>query len=459
VYIGVPLALAATLRDSAGAVLSGRVITWESGNAAVAAVSASGLVTGVAAGVAGVVATSEGRSDTAHLTVVPLPLPDPSWLPVASGQHPAPGSYGRALAAGQTYVDPNANTTVLKLTDTATPIANAGMYPGYSEGGPNISQPWTGTDGEIYYTAKVGQWLVDIRHSTMTPVNWRQILYQGEIGFAFSLNPATPRIAYIVTDWIAKRVERYNTATNQIENTGRWPWIPAADGQYLTWLQTNLNDEWFVAMLSSNSTVVAFRPSDGLERTITEEAAGLSIDEPHLDREFPYVYLSTNSVEPNKIVSLETGAFTDPVDPDSINGDDHAAPLRGKIVALVWMVPGIVSVDYQGNVQRAVTPSPTDWDGDWHMAGQWVFNNPNEYFVIDQWAGEGEFPINHGMIGFVSTGGDVRIIAASDAIGTDYSTGGQPHPTLAPDGKLVMWVSNMNGSGRYDTFIARIPVK
>ena len=47
----------------------------------------------------------------------------------------------------------------------------------------------------------------------------------------------------------------------------------------------------------------------------------------------------------------------------------------------------------------------------------------------------------------------------TDATGTSYTDGGQPHPTLAPDGKLVMWVSNMNGSARYDTFIARIPVK
>jgi len=387
---------------------------------------------------------------------IPGDTADPTQLPAATGQHPAAGNYGRSLSAGQTYVDPNSGVTVLKLTDASTPESNVGMYHGYSEGGPNISQPWIGTDSETYYTAKVDRWLVDIKIGTMTPSNWRQVSYDGEIGVAFSLNPATPRIAYLIT---GKRVDRYNTATNAIENTGQWPWNIAALGSSPDWLQTQINDTWLAAMLKSNQTVVAFRTSDGFERVITEAGAGVSIDEPHIDREFPYLYLSTNSGVENKIVNLNTGAYTDPDNSEGINGDDHAAPLRGKIVALVYYIPGIVAVDYQGNVWAAVPTPPSDWSGDWHMAGQWVFNNPHEYFVIDQWADVGDYPVYRGMMGFVSMSGDVRLIGATDATGTSYIDGGQPHPTLAPDGKLVMWVTNMNGSGRFDTFIARIPAK
>jgi len=389
-------------------------------------------------------------------TFIPGDTADPTKLPAATGQHPAAGTYGRSLAAGQTYVDPNSGVTVLKLTDASTPESNGGMYHGYSEGGPNISQPWIGTDSETYYTAKVSGWLVDIKISTLTPSNWRQVNYDGEIGIAFSLNPATPRIAYVIN---GKRVDRYNTATNAIENTGQWPWNIAAAGTQTDWLQNNLNDAWFVVMLNSNHTVVGFRTSDGFERAITQAASGVGIDEPHIDREFPYVYLSTDSPVQNKIVNLASGAYTNPNDTAGINGDDHAAPLRGKVVALVYYIPGVVAVSYQGGVWPAVTTSPSDWSGDWHMAGQWVFNNPDEYFVIDQWADNGNYPIYQGMMGFVSMSGDMRIIGATDATGTSYTDGGQPHPTLAPDGKLVMWVTNMNGSGRYDTFIARIPAK
>ena len=384
-------------------------------------------------------------------------IADPTRLPQATGQHPTAGTYGRNLPAGQTYVDPNTGVTVLKLTSASVPTSNGGMYHGYSEGGPNISQPWTGTDGETYYSVKVGGWLVDIRYSSLTPLNWRRVDYWGEIGFAFSLNPATPRIAYLVND---KRVDRYNTATNATENTGRWPWNIAAGGDYPQWLQTQLNDTWLVTMLQSTTTIVGFRPSDGFERAVTPAAAGVSIDEPHLDRQDPVVYISGDSDPKNKMINLATGAFKVPTDPNGWAQDSHQAPMRGKTVAQGhWQANAIVATGSDGRVWKVASPTPTDVNGDYHLAGQWVFNNPAEYFVADQWAANGSNAIYRGMIGFVSMAGDVRLLAATDATGTGYGTGGQPHPTLAPDGKFVMWTSNMNGSARYDTFIARVPVK
>jgi len=50
-------------------VLTGRVVGWASSNPAIATVSATGLVTGVAAGAATITATSEGKSGTAAITV------------------------------------------------------------------------------------------------------------------------------------------------------------------------------------------------------------------------------------------------------------------------------------------------------------------------------------------------------------------------------------------------------
>src|ERR1041384_7082697 len=47
---GAVLQLAATLKDSAGNVLSGQSITWSSSNASIASVNASGLVSGLVAG-------------------------------------------------------------------------------------------------------------------------------------------------------------------------------------------------------------------------------------------------------------------------------------------------------------------------------------------------------------------------------------------------------------------------
>jgi uncharacterized protein YjdB len=67
--LGASLQLSATLKDSAGTVLTGRTVTWASSTPGVASVSGSGLVLGLGTGTAGITATSEGRSGTAALTI------------------------------------------------------------------------------------------------------------------------------------------------------------------------------------------------------------------------------------------------------------------------------------------------------------------------------------------------------------------------------------------------------
>jgi len=74
--VGSTAQLTATTKDSAGSVLTGRAVTWASSNPAVATVSATGLVTGVAVGSATIMATAEGKNGTAAVTVtVPPPVP------------------------------------------------------------------------------------------------------------------------------------------------------------------------------------------------------------------------------------------------------------------------------------------------------------------------------------------------------------------------------------------------
>ncbi len=70
VAVGSTLQMAATTRDAANNVLTGRTVTWATSNAAVATVGpATGVVTGVAAGSVTITATSEGRTGTAAVTV------------------------------------------------------------------------------------------------------------------------------------------------------------------------------------------------------------------------------------------------------------------------------------------------------------------------------------------------------------------------------------------------------
>ena len=70
VAVGSTVQLTATPKDANGNPLTGRVVTWQSSNNAIASVNGSGLVSGVAAGgPVTITATSEGQSGTAAVTV------------------------------------------------------------------------------------------------------------------------------------------------------------------------------------------------------------------------------------------------------------------------------------------------------------------------------------------------------------------------------------------------------
>jgi uncharacterized protein YjdB len=83
---GRTLQLAASFHDAEGNAVSGGTVTWSSSNKPVAAVSTSGLVTGVAVGNASITATADGKSKSAAIAVTgsssgtttePAPAPAP----------------------------------------------------------------------------------------------------------------------------------------------------------------------------------------------------------------------------------------------------------------------------------------------------------------------------------------------------------------------------------------------
>ena len=119
------LQLAATLKDAAGAVLTGREITWSSSAVAIATVSQTGLVTGVAEGASvQIAATSEGISGTASVTV---------QVPVASVQvAPAAASVavGGTVQLTTTLRDAGGNILVGRTVAwTSSDVALASVSP------------------------------------------------------------------------------------------------------------------------------------------------------------------------------------------------------------------------------------------------------------------------------------------------------------------------------------------
>jgi uncharacterized protein YjdB len=85
VQAGSTYQLTATPKDASGTALTGRAVSWSSGNTSVATVNGSGLVTGVVAGSATITATSEGQSGTSAITVTAQPPPGTGVVFVGAG--------------------------------------------------------------------------------------------------------------------------------------------------------------------------------------------------------------------------------------------------------------------------------------------------------------------------------------------------------------------------------------
>jgi hypothetical protein len=127
VPVGGTLQLAATVKDASGSILTTRPMTWSSSAAPVATVSATGAVSGVAAGSATVTAAVDGQTATSQVTVTastpPPPLPPPP--PTVGGVLFADG-----FEAGYAAKQNNAgwtNTAPVNVT-VSTDVAHSGTH-------------------------------------------------------------------------------------------------------------------------------------------------------------------------------------------------------------------------------------------------------------------------------------------------------------------------------------------
>ena len=110
---------AATTRDAAGVVLTGRAVHWSTSDASKATVSETGLVTAIADGAVRIAATSEGKVGFVDAFSVTLPVASVAVNPAIA-----------TVRVGQTQLL------------TATPLSNTGqVLPGHRD------VTWSSSDG------------------------------------------------------------------------------------------------------------------------------------------------------------------------------------------------------------------------------------------------------------------------------------------------------------------------
>jgi len=152
VNVSATIQLAATLRDSAGNVLTGRIVTWSSGASGIATVSANGLVTGVAAGNATITATSEGKSGSVVATVNGAVTPAPV-ASVSVSPNPASVQVGATVQLTATLRDSAGNALTgrsVSWTSSAPAVASVsaiGLVTGAAAGSATITASSEGKSG------------------------------------------------------------------------------------------------------------------------------------------------------------------------------------------------------------------------------------------------------------------------------------------------------------------------
>jgi hypothetical protein len=164
--------LQAATQDAGGASLTGREITWSSSDNAVATVSSTGLVTGVAGGTATITGSSEGKSGTAAV-VVQTPVASVVVQPDAAGLTASETAQLVAVvldAAGNALTDREVSWSSSN-SDVAS-VSGAGLVTGVAEGTATITATAEGHSGSAVITVATasiaGHWSL---HETLSDDN------------------------------------------------------------------------------------------------------------------------------------------------------------------------------------------------------------------------------------------------------------------------------------------------
>lgn len=391
--------------------------------------------------------------------------PDPTRLPVATTEQASQTSAYDALAvpaipAGGSYLDPTTGVRIHKLTSSSFPATGSSWTHDYAEGGNEVSLPYTG-DGVtravlVRAEASGPYYLIDVVPGVSVG-NARPLTGDLEpnieLAFTFSSNPATPYYAYVGG---VNGIRRVDIRTLTEAPGDGWP-LPGETNAI--WLHQSELDAFFVWMRGATGpTVVGYEPASGTLKTHTDPGA----DEPRIDRAGRYVGLSMNT--PNnglKVWDWQIDAITWMTDGDPGIPFAHGASLKHR-----WIVSDFNTNRTFGLFTPPVPNSGTELPGPIagstaYVNGNWL-QSPSD--LDDQWAltyfygglqPDGPGWLAPGGMVFMTANGERRLLA--HAYNTTATYGYYTYGKSSSDGAVVLFNSDMHGSGRSDVFLAEVP--
>jgi uncharacterized protein YjdB len=186
VIIGQTVQLTAVPRNASGVVLNGRTVSWSSGAPGLASVSSSGVVTGIAPGMAVIIATIDGTQGSSLVTVRPVPVATVTISPAATGT-----IVGQTVPLTAITLDAAGNVLTGRVVgwsssdNTVATVSGTGVVTGIGVGNATISATSEGQTG----TATISVSLVAVASVSITPTSANLT-----VGQALQLS-ATPRDA------------------------------------------------------------------------------------------------------------------------------------------------------------------------------------------------------------------------------------------------------------------------
>ena len=394
----------------------------------------------------------------------PNTVAQPGLLPQATtAQAPLIGAYNalnvRAMLAGNSYFDPTTNVRIYKLTSGTFPTSGSSWGHDYAEGGDEVSLPYNGnTRAVLVYANGTSHWLIDFTPGvgvTNARLLTGNLAPASDLAFTFSNNPATPYYAYVSN---GSSIVRFDIRTMTAVPGNGWP---QAEPNAI-WMHQSENDGMFVWMRGAGgSTMVAFEPATNTKKAYING----SMNEPRIDRGGRFVGLSMNSPlnglvvwdwNANGVIWSTSG---DPGIPFA-----HNASLRRRWLVSDWnlSLPNEFAMFTPDVPNSGIHIGGPSISNELHGDGNWIQHPAN---LDDQWAvfthygglrpPSGEGWLAPGGMVLITRNGQRRLLGHHYNTTSDYTLA--TFAKFSPDGKYVLFTSDMNGGPRSDVFLAELP--
>lgn len=408
-------------------------------------------------------------------SALPDSVPDPAALVTAANQAPDYSSYYATLnvpsqAAGYTYVDSLNNLTVTKVTSGTSPATCSDWGVQYNEGSTRISRAWTRNDSTfwtlfLHCSSAASDYLIDYARATGALSNARAApISSAQFKFTFAHDIADAQGAYYVS---GTTLYHYDTKGDSLFTAAGN--FPKAGFNSYSWLQNDATDNIFVGLVNAASdSAVVF--NDGTNTISKKRSTGFN--EPYLASGGDYILMQIGGSPDNTQRIWDLAADTIAT---YVQGTGkslfHGASLYGVFVAEDIASGGGVTPQHNiigsTGVHSVHYTEAGCYSLTWHPNGGWLQGTVaqgSQFYLNNRGYDSDPGCVTARMLSLVNLDGSTPkgIVFAYADVDNNNSYWGTNWGVQSPDGRVVMWASDMAQTGnRTDMriFVVQLPIK